>query len=613
MPAKYAHVKKRAASGLPRKPAAAKGDARKKSKALAPSPQRNPSLPLSPTTKLERAIARMLLLRYEHDIARLFSTRLFSVSLIHLPTFIMRCIALGGPGWIAHNADTEDVKDFLRAVIGMDMRQAGERVATKSVLWSYTALRHFALSNNVHICQKRGLHSQHLIPHYDALKSHIDSLESAPPPIFEKPAHLGSLADGERALEEACEIKFGWRDEYRPSAAPDWDREWRTKVRTGYARLTQVLWRVAREFDVRGYGSVLREKLIDKWCDCGCSTDHLGEVCEKTVRDDERINGRSRNGKQREWDGRGSGVLGWETEDEEDVWEVELDFGPNVPPPPEGPDDPNMSVSEMLEVRYYDAEREKEKVSPPQLALDVAVIFSLFMQGNAAFRRGDYAQAVKHYEAAYHTEPELPHYQLNLAAAHLKLSNWMEAEKACTLSLGQHRSGKGYFRRARARRMLNRTDEAIRDLRAALKLQPSNIEALTELCSLIPDRSLEPTPCSSSAHTPSSSAHPSDAALRSHLGLPKPKPIKPPPFPRTEADERVLKFSFLPAPSDEAGIGALRRELGLRDRQWARSGYSRKGSKKAGGKEGEGVVREEDKTILFPSWEWFSVKRVDCW
>jgi len=28
---------------------------------------------------------------------------------------------------------------------------------------------------------------------------------------------------------------------------------------------------------------------------------------------------------------------------------------------------------------------------------------------------------VKHYEAAYHLEPELPHYQLNLAAAHLKL------------------------------------------------------------------------------------------------------------------------------------------------------------------------------------------------
>lgn len=30
--------------------------------------------------------------------------------------------------------------------------------------------------------------------------------------------------------------------------------------------------------------------------------------------------------------------------------------------------------------------------------------------------------AVKHYEIAHEIEPELPHYQLNLAAAHLKLS-----------------------------------------------------------------------------------------------------------------------------------------------------------------------------------------------
>ncbi|KAL1745662.1 hypothetical protein HDZ31DRAFT_81751 [Schizophyllum fasciatum] len=586
MPAKYAHVKKRAANGLPRKPA--KGDARKKAKALAPSP----SLPLSPSTKLERAIARMLLLRYEQDIARLFSTRLFSISLIHLPTFVMRCIALGGPGWVAHNADTEEVKDFLRAVIAMDMRQAGERVATKSVLWSYTALRHFALSNNVHICQKRGLHSQHLLPHFDALKNHLDTLEAAPPPVFEKPAHLGSLVDGERALEEACEIKFGWRDEYRPSAAPDWDREWRTKVRAGYARLTQVLWRVAREFDVRGYGAILREKLVDKWCDCGCSTDHLGEVCEKTVRDDERIHGRARSGKQREWDGRGSGVLGWETEDEEDVWEVELDFGPNVPPPPEGPEDPNMTVSEMLEVRFHSAEREKEKVCPPAATAH---------SGNVAFRRGDYHQAVKHYDAAYNIEPELPHYQLNMAAAHLKLSNWIEAEKACTLSLGQHRSSKGYFRRAKARRMLSRTDEAIRDLRAALKHQPHNMEALSELCALIPDRS--------PASSPSSSALPNDAALRERLGLPKPKPIKPPPFSRTQADDRVLKFSFLPASGTDAGIGALPRELGLRER-WGKEN-SRKGKKGQDGTVSPSC--REDQAILYPSWEWFSVKRVDCW
>jgi RNA polymerase II-associated protein 3 len=41
-----------------------------------------------------------------------------------------------------------------------------------------------------------------------------------------------------------------------------------------------------------------------------------------------------------------------------------------------------------------------------------------------AFRQGDYEMAVKHYEVAHEIEPELPHYQLNLAAAHLKLSKY---------------------------------------------------------------------------------------------------------------------------------------------------------------------------------------------
>jgi hypothetical protein len=40
--------------------------------------------------------------------------------------------------------------------------------------------------------------------------------------------------------------------------------------------------------------------------------------------------------------------------------------------------------------------------------------------------------------------------------------SWMEAETACTKALGQHRSGKGYFRRAKARKMLGKADEAIR-------------------------------------------------------------------------------------------------------------------------------------------------------
>ena len=270
----------------------------------------------------------MLLLRYEQDIARLFSTRLFSVSLVHLPTLMMRCIGLCGPGWVAHNADSEDIKDFFRSAIGMDMRQAGERVATKSVLWSYTVLRHFvrtaaqcesrclsdlfsppldrgqALSNGVAICRKRGLHSLHLLPYFPALRAHLDALEAAPSPKFAKPAHLGPLTEGLEALEEACVFHYG----SRIGAGGAWDASWRVKVRVGYERLVQTLWRVAHEFDVRGYGLVLREKLTSKWCECGCSTDHLGEVCERTVSEEELESG-VRSGKQREWDGRGTADL----------------------------------------------------------------------------------------------------------------------------------------------------------------------------------------------------------------------------------------------------------------------------------------------------------------
>jgi RNA polymerase II-associated protein 3 len=134
------------------------------------------------------------------------------------------------------------------------------------------------------------------------------------------------------------------------------------------------LWKVAREFDPRGYGLILREKLTDKWCDCGCSTDHLGEVCERTVREDEEANGiyhpgcggegAGGKGKGREWDGRGSGVYGWGTEDEEDIWEQDMDFGGLGPEEGEEPEyDPTLTVGEMVELRFVKAEKEKEMVS----------------------------------------------------------------------------------------------------------------------------------------------------------------------------------------------------------------------------------------------------------
>lgn len=188
----------------------------------------------------------------------------------------------------------------------------------------------------------------------------MDALESMPPPSLSKPPHLGSLSEGQEALEEACERKYGGSNN-KVNIPPEWDTDWRQKVRAGYEKLSQTLWRVAREFDVRGYGMVLREKLTTKWCDCGCSTDHLGEVCERTVKEDEEESG-VRNGKQREWDGRGSGVYGWETEEEEDIWEVDLDFGRLEPEECEDGVDAGMTIGELMEWRYLKAEREKEEV-----------------------------------------------------------------------------------------------------------------------------------------------------------------------------------------------------------------------------------------------------------
>lgn len=42
------------------------------------------------------------------------------------------------------------------------------------------------------------------------------------------------------------------------------------------------------------------------------------------------------------------------------------------------------------------------------------------------------------------------------------MRSWIAAEKACNIALLQHKSGKGYWRRAKARRMQGRTIEAVK-------------------------------------------------------------------------------------------------------------------------------------------------------
>ncbi|KAJ3548762.1 hypothetical protein NM688_g5253 [Phlebia brevispora] len=601
MPAKYSHVKKRPI-GVQKRSANANGN-----NVTVPKDHRTPNIyadrsitkAVSAVTQLERAIAQILLIRFEQDIARLFSTHLYCIALLHLPTFVMRCITVGGPGWVAANADSDEIKDFFRAAIGMDLRQAGERVATKSVLWSYTALRHFASSNNISICRKRGLHSVHLLPHSSGVQAHLDTLRAMPSPAFAKPPHLGPLTEGIRALEDACQAKYGKAS----VGSSEWDPEWRLKVRVGYERVTQTLWRVAREFDVRGYGLVLRDKLTNKWCDCGCSTDHLSEVCEKTVREDEEENG-VRSGKEREWDGRGSGIYGWGTDEEEDIWEVDLDFVTLEPEEcDDTPIDTEMTIGELMEWRYLRAEREKE-------------------QGNVAFKKGDYTSAIDRYKLAHQIEPEMPHYQLNLAAAYLKIKKWMEAEKACDAALSQHRSVKGYWRRAQARRAQGRTEDAIKDLRAMLKLQPTNTEALAEMSALAPPEFILETPdsdqirwrsgdqaTSSSASGSSKRTQNAASSSRSPHGSldfaspsdhPKKKNPQSLPFARTFMDDRKLKINSLPMTID------VPVDLPLPD-------PLPKGGKDKGKRPSMpplSSIRTQPETFIYPSWERYVVKRI---
>jgi hypothetical protein len=55
-------------------------------------------------------------------------------------------------------------------------------------------------------------------------------------------------------------------------------------------------------------------------------------------------------------------VYGWETEDEEDIWEVDLDFGGLEPDECEDGVDADMTIGELMGWRYMKAEREKEEV-----------------------------------------------------------------------------------------------------------------------------------------------------------------------------------------------------------------------------------------------------------
>jgi hypothetical protein len=143
---------------------------------------------------------------------------------------------------------------------------------------------------------------------------------------------------------------------------------------------------------------------------------------------------------------------------------------------------------------------------------------------------------------------------------------WMEAEKTCTGALIQHRSSKGYFRRARSRRMMGKLDEAARgmrlpgirhtqlkvvlDLRVALRIQPHNLEIQAELDAVNLSR-LEPKvkpeinyPPDPGQSCEASGSSPPSARTKQKAPLPSC------PFELTDRDRRRLKLTVRPLTID---------------------------------------------------------------
>ena len=171
------------------------------------------------------------------------------------------------------------------------------------------------------------------------------------------------------------------------------------------------------------------------------------------------------------------------------------------------------------------------------------------------------------------------------------------------------------------------------DLRAVLRLQPSNREALAELASLIPLAAVnlsngpsvdissgvngEVSRPSTSKQQTSDSSSPSlstkvlemDSKSLQRLGIPKPKPLKQPSFARTKGDDRRLKIVLMPGGESARNRGNF--QVNGKENMFT---ISRHGKEKAGALRSQRtkeMERMKAECLIYPSWERYEVKRAD--
>ena len=153
------------------------------------------------------------------------------------------------------------------------------------------------------------------------------------------------------------------------------------------------------------------------------------------------------------------------------------------------------------------------------------------------------------------------------------------------------------------------------DLRALIRLQPNNTEAISELTVLLPPNPHSTWPTKDAMAGGSSSSTNGD-----YLGLPKPRSPRPLPFETTEEDEQRLRISNLPLTVDipsnfEFMAAATAAGMG------SKTSSGRKGKPRRNGRRGSGDMSigpdtkktsGEGQTMSFtyPNWERYLVKKV---
>ena len=160
------------------------------------------------------------------------------------------------------------------------------------------------------------------------------------------------------------------------------------------------------------------------------------------------------------------------------------------------------------------------------------------------------------------------------------------------------------------------------DLRAVLRLQPTNADAIRELTELLFPPGGDNTDIAFlDSANPSSSKQPTTVTKEKHseklrrLGIPEPKPTKQPPFSKTYADDRKLKIVLASGVGGGVNGMAKSRKTGSAagDAQQQQP-LKRHGKEKAGTMKTmktKEMERMRAECATYPSWDRYEVKKVD--